>query len=62
MRRWSGWRRAPGDPVLIAATAGIVAFAVHAAFDWDWEMPAVTLVALALAAAALRDPEPRLGA
>ena len=57
----AGWRRRPGDPVLVAAIAGLVAFAVHAAFDWDWEVPAVTLVALALAAAALRDPEPRLG-
>ena len=33
-----------------AATAGYVAFLVHASVDWDWEMPAVTLPGLALGA------------
>jgi hypothetical protein len=33
-----------------AATAGYVAFLVHASVDWDWELPAVTLPALALGA------------
>ncbi|HEX8067350.1 MAG TPA: O-antigen ligase family protein [Thermoleophilaceae bacterium] len=46
-------RAAPGDPVVVAAGAVLVAFAVHAGFDWDWEVPAVSLVALVLAGAAL---------
>ncbi|MDQ3587041.1 MAG: O-antigen ligase family protein [Actinomycetota bacterium] len=50
-------RRRPGDPLLLAATAVLVAFAIHAGVDWDWEMPAVTLVALLLLAAVLRAQE-----
>ena len=51
-------RAAPGDPVIVAAAGLLVAFAVHAGFDWDWEMPTVSLAALVLAAAALQPPEP----
>jgi hypothetical protein len=50
-------REAPGDPVVVAAAGLLVAFAVHAGFDWDWEMPTVALTALVLAAAALQPPE-----
>jgi hypothetical protein len=61
------WRDGPGDPVLVAAAGALVAFAVHAGFDWDWEMPTVSLLALVLAAAALQprgavEPETRLAA
>jgi hypothetical protein len=45
--------RAREDPLVPAATGGLVCFLVHAAFDWDWEMPAVTIAALACAAATL---------
>jgi O-Antigen ligase len=34
-----------------AAAAALVAFLVHAAFDWDWEMPTLTLAAIFCAAA-----------
>jgi O-antigen ligase len=47
-------REAPGDPAIVAAAGLLVAFAVHAGFDWDWEMPTVSLAALVLAAAALQ--------
>ena len=33
--------------------AALVAWALHAAVDWDWEMPGLTLVALVLAGAAV---------
>ena len=49
-------REGPGDPVVVAAAGLLVAFAVHAGFDWDWEMPTVSLTALVLAAAALQAP------
>ena len=34
------------DPVALTAVGALVAFTVHAGFDWDWEMPAVTGLAL----------------
>ena len=34
------------DPVVLTAVGAVVAFAVHAGFDWDWEMPAITGLAL----------------
>jgi hypothetical protein len=35
------------DPVLsVGLIAALVAWALHAAIDWDWEMPALTLVAV----------------
>jgi O-Antigen ligase len=35
------------DPVLSAGLiAALVAWALHAAIDWDWEMPALTLLAI----------------
>ncbi|HUO69637.1 MAG TPA: O-antigen ligase family protein [Solirubrobacteraceae bacterium] len=35
------------DRLLLAAlTAGAVAYAVHAVYDWDWDIPGVTLPAL----------------
>ena len=49
-------REAPDDAVIVAAAGLLVAFAVHAGFDWDWEMPTVALTALVLAAAALQPP------
>jgi O-antigen ligase len=49
-------RAAPRDPVVAAATAAVVAFAVHAGFDWDWESPALALTALVLLAALLQAP------
>lgn len=51
-------RAAPRDPVVAAATAAVVAFFVHAAFDWDWESPALAITALVLVAALLQ-PAPR---
>ncbi len=36
-------RRARSAPLAAVATAGYVAYLLHAAADWDWEMPAVTL-------------------
>ena len=50
-------RRRPSDPLLPAATAVLVAFALHAGIDWDWEMPAVTVVPLLLLAAVFRGQE-----
>ena len=44
-----GMRRlAPGSERLLTAalTAGAVAYAVHALYDWDWDIPGVTLPAL----------------
>ena len=37
--------------------AGIVAWATHAAIDWDSEMPAVTLLAILLAGALMASGE-----
>jgi O-antigen ligase len=49
-------------PLAAPAFAGYLAYAVHAAQDWDWELPAVTLAALCCAAALLtlvqRGPKP----
>jgi O-antigen ligase len=47
-------RAAPRDPVVVAGTAAVAAFAVHAGFDWDWEMPALGITALVLVAALLQ--------
>lgn len=41
------------DPIVGAAGAAYVAFAVHAGVDWDWELPAVTLAGVFCAAALL---------
>ena len=38
------------DPVVLTAAGALIAFALHAGFDWDWEMPAVTGLALVAAA------------
>jgi hypothetical protein len=44
---------APGERARRGLLVAVVlAWAVHAAVDWDWEMPAVTVVPVALAAAA----------
>ena len=37
------------DPVVLSAAGALIAFALHAGFDWDWEMPAVTCLALVAA-------------
>ena len=50
------------DPALaVGATAGLVAWILHAQLDWLWEMPAATLNAVLLAALllALADPVPQ---
>jgi O-antigen ligase len=47
-------RAAPRDPVVVAGTAAVVAFAVHAGFDWDWESPALSITALVMLAALLQ--------
>jgi len=39
------------DPLVLTALGVVVAFALHAGFDWDWEMPAVTGLALVAAVA-----------
>ena len=39
------------DPLVLTAVGAVVAFTVHAGFDWDWEMPAVTGLALVAATA-----------
>jgi hypothetical protein len=39
-------RRARSAPLAAVASAGYVAYLLHAGVDWDWEMPAVTLSAL----------------
>jgi hypothetical protein len=39
------------DPLVLTGVGALVAFTVHAGFDWDWEMPAVTGLALVAAAA-----------
>jgi O-antigen ligase len=49
-------RAGPGDPVLVACTAAVVAFFVHAMFDWDWESPALAITALVMLAASLHPP------
>ncbi len=50
-------RAGPRDAVVAAAVPAVVAFFVHAAFDWDWESPALAITALVLVAALL---QPRL--
>jgi len=45
--------RARRDPVVLTALGALVAFALHAGFDWDWEMPAVVCLALVAIAAIL---------
>jgi hypothetical protein len=52
-------RRARSEPLGAAALGAYVAFAIHAAIDWDWEMPVVAMTGLicggALLIAARRD-------
>ena len=43
-------REHPSAP---AAAAGLAAFVVHAAIDWDWEIPLLTIIALACATSLL---------
>jgi O-antigen ligase len=51
--------RRRGDPLVAAAGAGFVVFAVHAGLDWDWEMPVVTLAGLGCAAVVLTNQPSR---
>lgn len=51
--------RRHGDPLVAAAGAGFVVFAVHAGVDWDWEMPVVTLAGLGCAAVVLTNQPSR---
>src|SRR5205823_2380115 len=39
------------DPVVLTSAGALMAFTLHAGFDWDWEMPAVTGMALVCATA-----------
>ena len=49
---WCGRRAYALDPAAAAGpAAAVLAWASHAAVDWDWEMPALTLVAIVLAGA-----------
>jgi hypothetical protein len=50
------WRRRPAAAAVLAV---IVAWALHAAVDWDWEIPAITLAPLILGAAATAVPARR---
>jgi len=51
--------RGPRRPVYAAAFALLVAWTIHAGFDWDWEMPAVSVVFFAVGGAVLaRAPQP----
>jgi O-antigen ligase len=43
------------DPVRLGAACGFVAFALHAAVDWDWDVPVVTTAALFLASVAVAE-------
>ena len=45
--------RGPDRPLYAAVAVVALAWALHAAIDWDWEMPVVTLPFWALAGAAL---------
>jgi tetratricopeptide (TPR) repeat protein len=40
--------RGPDRPIYAAVFAVLLAWAIHAGFDWDWEMPAITVVFFAL--------------
>jgi O-antigen ligase/polysaccharide polymerase Wzy-like membrane protein/tetratricopeptide repeat protein len=46
------------DPLVLTALGALIAFALHAGFDWDWEMPAVMSLALVCAAAILVTSRP----
>jgi O-antigen ligase len=43
------------DPIRLGAACGFLAFALHAAVDWDWNVPVVTTAALFLASIAVAD-------
>jgi O-antigen ligase len=43
------------DPIRLGATCGFLAFALHAAVDWDWDVPVVTTAALFLASIAVAE-------
>lgn len=47
-------------PSRAVGAAILLAWAVHAAVDWDWEMPALTLVAVVLLARLAAEAEPDL--
>jgi O-antigen ligase len=51
--------RGPDRALYAAALALVVAWALHAAVDWDWQMPVVTLPAFALAGAAFARRRPQ---
>jgi hypothetical protein len=48
--------RGPDRALYAALLAVVLAWAVHAAFDWDWQMPAVTLPVFMLSGMALARP------
>ncbi len=48
--------RGPDRALFAALLAAGIAWAIHAAIDWDWEMPAVTLWLFAFGGAALAQP------
>lgn len=52
-------RRGPDRALYGALSAAALAWAVHAAFDWDWEMPVVTIWLFALGGLALATPPGR---
>jgi len=44
-----------GDPIRLGAGCGLLAFALHAAVDWDWDVPVVTTAAFFLASIAVAE-------
>jgi O-antigen ligase len=53
--------RGPNRPIYGAVFAVLLAWAIHAGWDWDWEMPVITLVFFALGGFALAAPLDRAG-
>jgi O-antigen ligase len=53
--------RGPTRPLYAAVFAVLLAWAIHAGFDWDWEMPVVTLIFFVLGGFVLAGSQERFG-